>query len=264
MKKLSFMLLSLVAVTLFTSCNKDDNPVNKQSYTSAINCRAINGTDVAFSQATAQIDLNYTDMTIKFTTNYKDIDGMSHTLTAPEMKLNPSPGSTIYRFEGSLNEMGPGNGYIDLATGMIWFTFKPQSDATVYYLSTHLLYAYTTTTITNPGNGFSYNHEQSAYLFVPNARGDSCTMSISNFTPNTSGSIEVSEIQYERLEMTPTEGGYTITAAQVAPKNYKGSHYTLNDLNITLDNQGRAINGSFKCNDLEFRLAGYLFPSSTL
>ena len=62
MKKLSFLLLSLLAVTLFTACGNEDEPVNKQSFTSTINCRAIDGDQVVFSQSSAKVELNYTDM----------------------------------------------------------------------------------------------------------------------------------------------------------------------------------------------------------
>lgn len=257
MKKLYFLFFSLLAVTMFTACNDDEETVNKQTFSSTFNCRAYDGSQVTFSQNTAKVEVNFTDMTIQVTTAYKDIDGMAHTLTTKAMQMEQRSGS-VYSFR-ELTDLGSPSGYIDIATGMMWLTFTPELGSTNYYCTTHLLYAYATTNITNPDNGLNYNHEKSAYMFVPDTRGETCVMSISNFTPNTVGSIEANEIQYDGLTMTPTADGYTITASEVEPTNYRGN-YIITDLNFTLSNQGQVINGTFKCNDLEFKVTGDLFP----
>ena len=257
MKKLSFLLLSLLAVTMFTACGNDDEPVNKQTVSATFNCRAYDGDDVVFSQSTAKVELNYTDMTIQITTDFKDTDGMSHTLTTQEMRMDQRTGS-IYSFH-EMTDLGSPSGFIDLSTGMMTLTFMPEDGNTGYYCTTHLLYAYVTTYVTNPDNGLNFNHEQSAYLFAPNSKGETCTMKISNFIPNTAGSIEVSELQYDGLTMTPTAYGYIITASEVEPTNFNGN-YIITDLNVNLTSQGNVIDGSFKCKDLEFRVTGSLFP----
>lgn len=265
MKKLSFMLLSLLAVTMFTSCGDDDEPVNKQTITASFNCRAYDGNEVVFSQNTGKVELNYTDMTIQITTNCKDTDGTTHVLTSGVMSMEHRSGY-LYSFRESTG-LSSSSGYIDLSTGMMWLTFIPEDGTTAYYCTSHLVYNntiayyYTTTHITNPDNGFNYNHEKSAYLFIPNAKAETCTMVIFNFMPNTAGSIEVSEIQYDELQMTVTPDGYTITASEVEPTNYKGT-YIISDLNFTLYNQASNINGTFKCNDLEFKVTGDLFPAN--
>ena len=258
MKKLSFLFFTLLAVTLLTACNDDEESVNKQTFSSTFNCRAYDGDQVAFSQNTAKVEVNFTDMTIQVSTGYKDIDGMAHTLTTNAMQMEQRSGS-VYSFH-ELTDLGSPSGYIDIATGMMWLTFTPELGSTNYYCTTHLLYAYATTNVTNPDNGLNYNHEKSAYMFVPDSRGETCVMSISNFTPNTVGSIEANEIQYDGLTMTPTADGYTITASEVEPTNYRAS-YIITDLNFTLSNQGQVINGSFKCNDLEYTVSGTLFPT---
>ena len=68
MKKLSFMLLSLLAVTMLTACGNDDEPVNRQTVNMAINSRLVDASNgaVVFSQNTAKVEINYTDMTISF------------------------------------------------------------------------------------------------------------------------------------------------------------------------------------------------------
>ena len=251
------MLLSLLAVTLLTACGSEDEPVNKQTVSATFNCRAYDGDNVVFSQSTAKVELNYTDMTIQITTDFKDTDGMPHTLTTQEMRMEQQTG-TIYSFH-ELTDLGSPSGYIDLSTGMMYLTFTPELGSTTYCCTTHLLYAYVTTHVSNPDNGLNFSHEQSAYLFAPNSRGETCTMKVSNFIPNTAGSIEVSELQYDGLTMTPTAYGYIITASEVEPTNFKGN-YIITDLNITLSNQGNLINGTFKCKDLEFRVTGNLFP----
>lgn len=260
MKKLSFLLLSLLAVTLFTGCNKDDESVNKMTYSSVINCRAIDGDDVLFSQSTAQVELNTTDMTIQYTFSYKDIDGMSHNMTTPAMKMTHKVGS-IYTFNtsGAAQASTSLDGSIDISTLTMWFTFMDGDDQIV--CTNLLLYAYATTTVTNPDNGNHYSHQMSAYQFEPDEKCETCIMKISNYTPNIAGSIEAEFIQFNGLTITPTPSGYTITADELEPVGYR-AHYNITDLSITLDSQCRFIDGSYKCNNLEFKIAGNLFANS--
>ena len=254
MKKLSFMLLALLAVTLFTACGNDDEPVNKQTVSMTINNRAINGEQVVFSQSTAKVEINYTDMTIQFNTEYKDASEQSHSIATSTMKLTNETGS-IYSFGKGAGEI---TGYIDFATGMTWFII-PDNAGTVVSTS-QLLYAYSTTSVTNPDNGNHFSHEQSAYLFVLDSKCEKCIMKISNFIPNIAGSVEAGEIQFNDLTVTPTATGYTITAAEAEASN---KSYTLTDLNINLSSQCEIINGSFKCKDLDFSITGKLFPNMT-
>lgn len=259
MKKLSFLLLSLMAVTLFTACGNDDEPDNKQTFTSPINCRAIDGEDVVFSQGTSKVEIDYTNMMIKFEADYKDLHGQSHSLSTPNMKLT-NVSSLVYEFTASAGQPGSAiveslGGTIDLATGMMWYTINTAAGEVV--CTSHLLYAYTNTTMTNPANNNHGTHQQSGYLFVPDSKGETCIMQISNFIADLNGSVVAQEIQYQGLTLTPTVSGYTITA-ETAESSYKG-FYTLTDVNITLNNQCRVMNGSFKCNGLEYTLSGGLF-----
>ena len=264
MKKLSFLLLSLLAVALFTACNKSDEPENKQVVTMTINSRAIDGDDVVFSQSSAKVELNYSDMLIKFTADYKDVDGISHSITTPDMKMSRvSSSSTLYEFvSDSGNQPGSNigeslGGFIDLATGVMWYTINTGSTQVIS--TSHLLYAYSTTTITNPANGNHGDHQQSAYLFALDSKGQTCIMSISNFMSNLNGAVDASEVQYNDLTLTPTAAGYIVTADEVESSNYKG-FYTLTDVHFNLNGQCQVVTGSFKCNDLEYTVSGTLFP----
>lgn len=259
MKKLSFFLFSLMAVTLFCSCGSDDDPVNKQTFAMATNTRALDNGNVQFSKGQIKVELNYTNGTIQFSNDYKDASGMSHTITTPEMKYTASHG-TVYRFQNGpssayVEGVAGLEGFIDFSTGMMWFNFGDGNSTVI--TTTNLLYAYATTSITNLENGNHGEHQQSAYLFTPDSKGETCTMSISNFMPNLNSTVEAQEIQYSGLTMTPTEAGYVITADE-AESSYKG-FYTITDVNITLDAQCRNINGSFKCNGLEMHISGPLF-----
>ena len=263
MKKLSFLLLSLLAVTLFTACNDSDEPENKQIVNMVINSRAIDGDQVVFSQGNAKVELNYTDMLMKFTADYKDIDGVSHTITTPDMKMNRVGTSTLYEFVSNSGQTGSNigeslGGYIDLTTGVMWYTLNTGSMQVIS--TTHLLYAYATTTMTNPENGNHGSHEQSAYLFALDSKGETCIMSISNFMSNMNGAVDATEVQYKNLDLTltPTTTGYIVTADEVE-SNYKG-YYTLTDVHFVLNNQCQVLNGSFKCNGIEYSVAGTLFP----
>ena len=244
-------------MTLFTSCDNDNNEnVNKQTYSSVINSRALDSNGgVVFSQGTAKVEINYTDMTIQFAVDYKDADGIGRNLNTPTMKMTSKVGST-YSITGSQSGTNI-LGEIDLASGMMIYTLEDASGTIIS--TTHLLFAYATTQTTNPDNGYNYNHQQSAYLFIPNPDGKTCSMRISNFSPNIAGSVEVSDILYENLTMTPTEDGYTITAGSTEPTNAQG-HYEITDLEVTIDNQCRYIDGTFNCNDLQFKVSGDLFP----
>ena len=260
MKKLSFLILSLLAVTMFTACNDNgDEPNNRQTISATINSRTIDGEDVIFSQSTAKVELNYSDMFIKITADYKDANGQSHSMTSPEMKMS-SNGNSVYTFNNAASSAYNGieilEGYIDFATGMMWYSFVVDGSTRVIS-TTHLLYAYTNTTLTNPETGNHGTHQQSAYLFVPDSKGETCVMRISNFMSNLNGAVDASEVQYNGLTLTPTTWGYTITASEVE-SNYKG-YYTLTDVNITLSTQSQTMSGSFKCNGINYVINGGLF-----
>ena len=259
MKKLSVLFFSMLAVMLFTACTDYDDPVNKQSFTSTINSRAIDGNDVVFSQGTAKAEVNFTDMTMQFTSDYKDVNGQSRTITTPEMKMTHLNGS-IYQFEATGNGDDAMTGRFDMATGMLWYSFY--KDGYPVISTSHLLYAYSTTTVINPDNGNHYSHKQSAYLFALDTKGEKCVMKVSNFTPNINGAIEAEELQYDGLTVTPTVNGYTITASEV--ESSMRGFYTITDLNIVLDAQCRVINGSFKCKDLDFTISGGLFNEQVI
>ena len=258
MRKLSFFIVSLLTVALFTSCNNDE-PEHKMTSYVTLNSRAIEGDNIVFSQGNGKVDVDNTNMLIKFTADFKDANGMSRTITTPEMKMKKVSYS-LYEFVAPAQPMGSGfeslGGYVDFATGVMWYTLSSSTMKVVS--STSLQYAYTTTTIINPDNDNHIDHKQSFYEFALNANGQTCTMGIYNFIPNISGSIEAPLIEYKDLTMTPTATGYTITADEVE-SSYKG-FYTITDLKFDITSQGQVLNGSFKCQDLEFKVAGTLFP----
>lgn len=258
MRKLSFFIVSLLTVALFTSCNNDE-PENKMTSYVTLNSRAIEGDNIVFSQGNGKVDVDNSNMMIKFTADFKDANGMSRTITTPEMKMKKVSYS-LYGFDAPAQPMGSGfeslGGYVDFATGVMWYTLSSSTMKVVS--STSLQYAYTTTTIINPDNDNHIDHKQSFYEFALNANGQSCTMGIYNFIPNISGSIEAPLIEYKDLTMTPTATGYTITADEVE-SSYKG-FYTITDLQFDITSQGQVLNGSFKCKDLEFKVTGALFP----
>lgn len=268
MKKYIY-LFALLAMAMLTACGDSDEPVNKQTFTMTINSRTINGDDVVFSQGTGKVELNYTDMVIQFTAEYKDADGQTHSLAMPEMKMNATSNNNVYSFNNSASGTNNGveaiEGYIDMATGMMWYTLTIDGSSRVVSTSCLLyaysiLYAYTTTSITNPENGNHGSHSQSAYLFALDSRGEICTMMIGNFISNLSGTVDAPEVKYEGLTVTPDALGYKITAAQ-AESNYKG-FYTLTDVDFTIDDQCNVLSGSFKCNGLEYSISASLFPST--
>ncbi|MBQ9555910.1 MAG: hypothetical protein IJV05_06775 [Muribaculaceae bacterium] len=263
MKKSFIYLFALLAVVMFTSCGNDDEPVNKQTFTSTINTRAIEDDAVVFSQGSASVEANFTNMTIQFTSDFKDANGRSHSITTPEMPMTSTVG-TIYSFGSAASTIGSGadnlRGNIDLATGMMWYTFTLDGSTTVVS-TTHLLYAYTTTTLTNPSNGNTGENNSSAYLFALSATGESCIMQISNFMSSLgSGVIDAAELQYNGLNVLHTPTGYVITADEVE-SSYKG-FYTLTDVHFELDDQCRVIEGAYKCNGLDFKVNGDLFPKA--
>ena len=246
MKNLSILLLTILAVTLLTACGNDGEPVNRQTLSATTNYRAIEGSDMVFSQSVSKVELDYTAMTIIISGEFKDANNKTRSYITPEMKMTLSSNS-VYTFNNT-NSVANSNieglkGYIDWATGMIWFTFIADGSLNVYG-STQLLYAYTNTTITNPDNGNNGNHQMSAYSFALDDKGQTGVLTIYNFISNLSAAIDVSKVEFEGLTVTQTATGYTITSNEVASK-YNG-YYTLTDVNFNLTNQGKTINGTFK------------------
>ena len=266
MKK-TFCLFALLALVMFTSCN-DDEPINKQTINSTFNCRAVDleeGT-VVFSQSTAKIEINYNEMTIQFNTTYKDLDGISQTLNTPVMKLKAVSSGTIYSMVTTYDNYNVINGYIDLATGMIWYDLSQyiqdgyfDASPKTVYMTTQLLYAYATTVVTNEA-GASFEHQRSAYLFALDSKGETCTMQISNFIPDTNGAIQATTVEYEGLNVTPTHLGYVITADEVE-SSYSG-FYSIKDVHFTLDAECNVISGTYKVNGHDFTVSGNLFPNA--
>ncbi len=261
MKKYFYYLFAMTALVIFTSClNDSDEPERKLSFTTPINTQAINGDDVVFSMGTSKVEMDFTQNLINFTFDYKDAEGKSHSLVTPQMKMT-AVNSTAYQFSAA----GQGNGgveslsgYLDMPNLILWFTFNDGS--TKMLCTSQLLYAYTTTTITNPENGNNGNHQMSAYNFAINDNGQTGVLTIYNFISNLSATIDVSKVEFEGLTVTQTATGYTITSNEVASKN--NSYYTLSDVNFNLTNQGKVINGSFKCKGLEFAVTGDMFNMS--
>lgn len=256
MKKLIY-LFTLMTLVAFTSCNNSSEDETVQSFSGTIISRAINGNEVVFSKGNTQCTINLTKRTVQFSSDFKDADGHVQSLNSPVMDFVFKTSNILsFNGDGTSGEINDLNGYLDLGTGMFWYTLS-LSDGTLVVSSTHPLYAYAKTVISN-GEGTPYEHENSAYKFILDETGETCTMYISNFISNTSGSIQASLIMYEGLQVTTTATGYTITADEAA-SNFS-STYTITDLHFNLDNQCRTISGSFKVNGYDFNVSGSLFP----
>ena len=255
MKKTSIFLLTILAVTMLTSCiGDDDPPVNKFTFPTLINNRVINGDEVYFSQTNANVELNYTDMTIQFNANYKDASGQTQNISTPVMTITSMGNSSICKFGPS--EAGI-EGFIDVGSRMMWYHFTDGDHAV--FTCNQPLYCYNTTTVTNPDNGNEYKNELSEYQFIIDEKGETCDMWISYFTPNIVGTIMAEKIKYTGLTVTPTTTGYTITASKTE-SNMNG-YYTITDAEFMLNDQGLLLDGSFKCSDLDFKVSGRLYPS---
>ena len=266
MKKLSFLLYSLLAVMMLTACNNSDEPIDIITTNVTMNSRTCDGDKVVFSQNNATIEVNYTNATISFNTAYKDIDGVGHALKTPAMTLTPAAGS-IYRFNSGstpLGEITNLNGYIDMETFTVLYSFTLNGSEQVISTS-HLIYSYATMTVTNPDNGNNKSYNDFQCVFVLDATGEKCSMVLTKFAPNLNGSIVANQITWEGLTVKPTTTGYDITAHS-AESSMRGM-YTITDLkfNVSLTKQSRDITGGFKCNDLNIKIEGDLLaPLQTI
>ena len=150
MKKF-FYLFAFLTLVMFTSCNSDDDYESKQSFTAVLNNRAVNGTDVMFSQSNATIELNYNNSTIQITSDFKDVDGQTYKINTPAMPMSIAA-TGIYAFSSSSvsgnADISGINGFIDLNNYTMWYTLGTNGGSSVY-TTTHLYYTNTTTVITN-------------------------------------------------------------------------------------------------------------------
>lgn len=268
MKK-TFYLFALLSLVLFSSCNKDDDPVSKYTLYSTISTRLIDSNDgsIVYSQSKGQVEFDQINMTIKFICAYKDKDGLNQMLTSPELKLVPLKGNAFYMSNGSQNSNGSYPGIIDFDSGMMWYNESNPNDGSTVYMTTQLLgYSYTTTIITNPENNESGNHQQSAYGFTLDSRGETCDLIIKNFSTNLNGVVDAPELTYKGLTVTPTQTGYKVTASSASPSTSAQSSsthslYTLTDVEFNIYQQCLVFNGTFKCNGLNYNVSGNLFPT---
>lgn len=256
MKKMrkSIYLFALLTLTLFTSCADKNEDDSKQTFTATINSRAIDGDQVIFNQGKGEVEVNFTTRSIQFSGDFKDASGHTQSLNSPSMQLTNSIGS-VYTFNGAMYDL---KGSLDMATGMMLYSFS-LDDGTTVVCSTHLMYAYATTTVTNE-QGATYEHQQSAYLFTLDSKGENCTLQISNFIPDTNGAVQASVIGYKNLKVTPTATGYVITGNDAEPLDPVYSSLSVSDLNFVIDNQCLTISGTFSINKHTFNVSGPLFP----
>ena len=258
MKK-SVFLLALLSIVLLSSCNGKDEPVSKQTLYSVMNARLINPDDTipVFSQTNGQIELDQINMTIKFNSSYIDQDGVEQLVTTPELKLVPIKDNAYYMEDDSNSRPG----MIDFDTGMLWYHEVNADGDTALFMTTQLLlYAYTNTSITDSAYNTS-DHQQSAYMFTLDSRGESCDMTISNFISYLNGDVDTLALQYKGLTTTPTVTGYKIVADRANAESSQGL-YKLYELEIIIDQQCLGFNGSFKCNGMEYNVSGNLFPNA--
>lgn len=248
MKKFIY-IFSLLCLLAFTSCNSDSEDETIQTFTTTINNRAVDGSDVVFSQGSVKVEINFTQMTLQLASDFKDIDGMSRSFSTTAMKLTAKSNS-VYQFTGAAN------GYIDMATGMMWYTF---TEGYPVYCTTQLIYPYLTTTVINE-NGQTHEHTKSGYIFAINSNGEKAALQISNYVPDTGGAIQASVLEYNGLNVTPTNDGYVITADEA--ECIQAEYYNIQDLEVHITLNGMLINGSFKIRNHTYQLNGYLFGQS--
>lgn len=243
MKK-AIYLFALLALIVCTSCEDEYN--NNFTMSATINTRAIHGNDIVFSQGSIKVEIDNANNTIKFSNDFKDAGGRTYTLTTPAMALSVVAPS-VYQFSssaidaaGNLKDL---NGYIDLSSRMMWYTFTANGDTRIYS-TTHLIYSHTTTDITDDESSRTVRNEQSVYQVVFDSKGEKCMLQIGNFTPNTQGVIQESLIEFYDITVTPTATGYILNANE-AESSLKDL-FKITDLHLTISQQGTHINGSFK------------------
>ncbi len=262
-KKLMNLMLAVLAMSLLTACNNDDEYENKQKFTTAINNRACRNGVVVFSQGTAEVEINFNGSlamhTIKITSTYKDIDGQSHTLTTPELEM-PSPyGSPIgiYSFS-TTNDLGGGvrnlEGTIDIQTGMMRYSFQ-QDDYTMV-CTTNLLFNNVITNISDEA-GATSNTNMSSYLFMLDSNAKTCVMQISNFVPGVNGAVQAAVVEYKGLNVTITDDGYLIKSDLA--KATQGGSFDLTDVDVTIDRDCTHFSGSFSTKVSRHEFSGNLF-----
>ena len=264
-KKLMTLMLAVLAVSLLTACNKDDESDHKQKFTTAINNRACRDGVIIFSQGTAEVEINFIPSTamrtIKITSTYKDIDGQSRTLTTPEIEMPSLYGSPVrvYSFSTTTDVMGDGvknlHGGIDMQSGMLWYAFQ-QDDYTIT-CTTHLQFNNVITKIIDP-MGASIDTNMSAYLFMLNSNANTCVMQISNFIPGVNGAGQAAVVEYKNLNVTINGQGYLIKANE-AKSTLDDRYYDLTNVDITIDRDCTHFSGSFNTKVSRHEFSGNLF-----
>lgn len=259
MKKLSLLLLSLMAMTMFTGCNEDSEnspAVRELTARSLVNCLAVDEEGRQFfSQDSATMNYLDPDMIVHIRVDYKDVEGRTHTYTSPSEQLKLYSGSVYSIAEGNAPTMH--HGFYDMATGMLFYNFH--DGASTVFMMTQPLYAYVTTTVSNVEGSASFSHQQSAYQFLFDSKCETCTLQISNFIPDTNGTVQMALLEFKGLTLTRLPRGYEITGDGIRSTN---GNYTVRDLSITLGEEGAVINGTYSINLHPFRVQGSLFPTA--
>ncbi len=266
--KTTNVLIMLLAVFLFTACNsKGDEPDKKQTIDLTFNTLVVGHTaeDVVFTQSNGQAEIDYTNMTIQFNCNFKDLDGQMTAFISQKYSLEHYKETVYYMVKEASSPYGVviRPGLIDISTGMIWYQENNVEQQYGILIMTQYVCPYLTTTVTDE-NGRTYSHTKSRYVFAFDSKGEKGVMEVTDFIPETGGAIQAAVLDYEGLTVEPLlsmythDIGYRITADHATCR--QSDYYDLTDLKINITQKGLHIKGSYKIKDKTYSMEGSVFP----
>ena len=260
MKTFIHFIACFCAVFALSACSHDSNSEYKfeeQTYYRILDSHA----QVTFARSTLNCTLNPDDKTIQISTSISQ-NGSNITIESNSMSYTAVSANT-YRFAGNAKASGHDvadfTGLYDVATNAVYIEMTLDGQYRTYITSIPL-FPYSTTTVKladNTAEPLELDNAIDGVAFDTTLKDG--LFAIMNFQLS---SIEspVSEIDYKGVTVKPTTVGYEITADILTPSStYNLDKYTITDVIINIGEQGRAINGSYKCGNYEVVFSGRTF-----
>ncbi|MBP5561843.1 MAG: hypothetical protein J6X70_08625 [Muribaculaceae bacterium] len=258
MKKITLLLMGLVAMTGMVSCD-DKDPDQTAQFQQEYYIRSVNIDDqsVQFSKSVSVINVNYTKDIMDITVTVKLNASSSTTIQLKELALaydaytgmfsikkgattTVSDGATVDNFDGTF----------DYNTGVMYLNFFVDGKYHVV-CTTRLLYPYgnSTSTYEKEGQTKTCTVDDFCLALELNDEGTKANLTLYNVQLETEKD-KVIYIEYASLPVTVNVVGYNLEAASLEAKidNLVKPDYNITDFKATITDNGRRINGSFIIN----------------
>ena len=274
MKKITLLLLGLVAMTGMVSCNNED-PEQIVQFQQEFYIRSVNNDDnsVKFSKSMSLVNADFTSGEMDLTISVKLDDTHSATVQIKRLVLNYDAMSGLFTIsKGATTTVEGGavvgffTGTLDNNTNIMYVNFEADGKYNVA-CTTRLLYPYGVMNSTYEKNGTKKTCKDNDFALAIelNEDGTKAKFTLYNVLLEDEQDMVI-YIDYASAAVTPKIDGYYIEAAtlEATIDNIAKKDYDITDFKATLTGHGRYIEGSFTIGGHEVTFKAKMLNDSTV